>query len=247
VVWPSDPRRARRSRGRLPGRGPVVYSPLARPFLAAAVAVAVVLVTLLQVGVLTYAFNRLGVGPDWAAVVLLASLAGSMMNLPVARLRGGVVRVMRSVTVFGVRYLVPVLAHRDTIIAVNVGGALVPAALSVYLVAHDGLGWRAIVAVAVVGLVVYLVARPVPGLGIAVPTLIPGACAVLVAILLHPPTALAGLAYVGGTLGTLAGADLANLPKVRHLGAPVVSIGGAGTFDGVFITGIIAVLLAGIV
>ncbi|MGE5291407.1 MAG: DUF1614 domain-containing protein [Micromonosporaceae bacterium] len=228
-------------------RGPVVYSPLDRPFLAVAIAVAVVLVALLQVGVVTYAFNKLGVGPQWATVVLLASLAGSMINLPVARLRGGVVRAMRTVTVFGVRYLVPVLTHRDTIIAVNVGGALVPAALSGYLIAREDLGWRALVAVAAVGLLVYLVARPVPGLGIAVPTLLPGICAVLVAILLNPPAALAGLAYVGGTLGTLAGADLANLPKVRRLGAPVVSIGGAGTFDGVFLTGIIAVVLAGFV
>jgi uncharacterized membrane protein len=227
-------------------RGPVVYSPLARPFLLAAVAAAVVIVALLQVGALTYAFNKLGIGPGWAAVVLLASLAGSVLNLPVARLRGGVVRAMGSVTVFGVRYLVPVLTHRDTIIAINVGGALVPVALSCYLIAHDDLGWRAVAAVAAVGLLVYVVARPVPGLGIAVPTLLPGACAVLVAVLLHP-AALAGLAYVGGTLGTLAGADLANLPRVRRLGAPVVSIGGAGTFDGVFITGIIAVLLAGLV
>jgi Protein of unknown function (DUF1614) len=65
----------------------------------------------------------------------------------------------------------------------------------------------------------------------------------LVAVAPHP-AAVAGLAYAGGTLGTLLGADLVNLPKVRRLGAPVVSIGGAGTFDGVFITGIVAVLLA---
>ena len=37
-----------------------------------------------------------------------------------------------------------------------------------------------------------------------------------------------------------------NLPKVPELGAPVASIGGAGTFDGVFLTGVIAVLLAGL-
>ncbi len=227
-------------------RQPVVYWPLARPFLAVAILAAVALVALLQVGIVTYAFRRLGIGPDWAAVVLLVSLLGGAVNLPVARRRGGLVKVSRSVTVFGIRYLVPVLAHRDTIVAVNLGGALVPAALSCYLIAHDGLGWRALVAVAVVGVLVYLVARPVPGLGIAVPTLLPGACAVLVAIVLHP-AALAGLAYVGGTLGTLAGADLANLPKVHRLGAPVVSIGGAGTFDGVFITGIIAVLLAALI
>jgi uncharacterized membrane protein len=54
----------------------------------------------------------------------------------------------------------------------------------------------------------------------------------------------APLAYIAGSLGTLIGADLTNLSKVRGLGAPVASIGGAGTFDGIFLTGILAVLLA---
>jgi uncharacterized membrane protein len=45
-------------------------------------------------------------------------------------------------------------------------------------------------------------------------------------------------------LGTLIGADILNLPKVQGLAVPVASIGGAGTFDGIFLTGIIAVLLA---
>ena len=43
------------------------------------------------------------------------------------------------------------------------------------------------------------------------------------------------------------GADLLNLDKIRGLGAPVVSIGGAGTFDGIFLTGIVAVLLASLI
>ena len=51
------------------------------------------------------------------------------------------------------------------------------------------------------------------------------------------------IAYVGGTLGTLLGADVLNMGKIRNLGAPVASIGGAGTFDGVFLSGLIAVLL----
>jgi uncharacterized membrane protein len=55
----------------------------------------------------------------------------------------------------------------------------------------------------------------------------------------------APLAYIAGSMGTLIGADLTNLDKVRGLGAPVASIGGAGTFDGIFLTGILAVLLAG--
>jgi len=52
------------------------------------------------------------------------------------------------------------------------------------------------------------------------------------------------ITYVSGTLGTLIGADLSNLGEIPDLGAPVASIGGAGTFDGVFLTGIIAVFLA---
>jgi uncharacterized membrane protein len=44
----------------------------------------------------------------------------------------------------------------------------------------------------------------------------------------------------------LIGADLLNLRKLQGLGAPIVSIGGAGTFDGIFVTGLMAVLLAGL-
>lgn len=52
------------------------------------------------------------------------------------------------------------------------------------------------------------------------------------------------IAYIGGTLGVLIGADLLRLDVVRKLGAPVASIGGAGTFDGIFLSELVAVLLA---
>ena len=73
--------------------------------------------------------------------------------------------------------------------------------------------------------------------------LIPPVVAALVGWVLgaaHPD----GVAYISGVLGTLIGADIMNLGKLRDLGAPVASIGGAGTFDGIFLTGIVAVLLA---
>jgi len=41
----------------------------------------------------------------------------------------------------------------------------------------------------------------------------------------------------------LIGADILNIRRIVNLGPPVASIGGAGTFDGVFLAGIIAVLL----
>ena len=242
--WPAG----RRRRGN--GRTPVFYWPLAMPFLFAAVFAMLLLVALVQVGIFSFALGRLGIDPQQAILVLLVSLAGSAVNIPVARLRGNVVQVRRAITVFGMRYIVPVLTSRKTTIAVNVGGAVVPVVLSIYLIAHDRLGWLTVAAVAIVSFLVHRVARTVPGLGIAVPALLPGIFAALTALLLHAAVphsaAVAGLAYVGGTLGTLIGADLVNLGKVRRLGAPVVSIGGAGTFDGVFITGIVAVLLAAI-
>jgi len=225
-------------------RQQVTYWPLAAPFLLVAAAALLFTLVLVQIGSFTIA--KLGLDPDVAVLLLLASLAGSAVNIPVGRIRGQVMHMYRQVQVFGVRYLIPVTRRRSTIVAVNVGGALVPVALSGYLIAHDHLGWLTLAAVAIVAAAVHLIARPVPGLGIAVPALLPAMFAAGTAILLHP-AAIAGLAYVGGTLGTLIGADLTNLRKIRGLGAPLVSIGGAGTFDGVFITGIMAVLLATLV
>jgi uncharacterized membrane protein len=93
--------------------------------------------------------------------------------------------------------------------------------------------------------VCHWLAYPVPGLGIALPTFVPAIAAAVAALLLSRQYA-APLAYIAGSLGTLIGADLLNLDTIPSLGAPVASIGGAGTFDGIFLTGILAVLIAGL-
>jgi uncharacterized membrane protein len=83
----------------------------------------------------------------------------------------------------------------------------------------------------------------VKGVGIMTPAFVPPLTAALFALLL-PSGATRVVAYISGVVGTLIGADLSNLGVIPELGAPVASIGGAGTFDGVFLSGIIAVLLA---
>src|SRR5262249_22712558 len=147
---------------------------------------------------------------------------------------------------FGMRYVVPtVVDWPGTIIAVNVGGALIPVLLSLYILIKHAPWLGALVATACVTLVCYALATPVPGIGIAVPTLIPPLTAGAPAHLFfcgHPPAR----AYISGKGGALIRADLLNLGRVAGLGAPVVSIGGAGTFDGIFLTGIIALLFASI-
>jgi len=142
--------------------------------------------------------------------------------------------------------VIPVVVEwPGTIIAVNVGGAVIPGLLSLYLLARNRLWGLGLIAIAGVTVVCHILAEPVPGLGIALPVFVPPASAAIVALLLSRRYA-APLAYIGGSLGTLIGADLLNLGKVQGLGAPVASIGGAGTFDGIFLTGILAVLLASI-
>ena len=117
--------------------------------------------------------------------------------------------------------------------------------IGMYLIVRNDLGWLTVLAVAIVAATTHVVARVVPGVGIVVPTFVPPLAAAVTAWVLDVE-ATAALAYVAGTLGTLLGADLLNLPRVRELDAPVVSIGGAGTFDGIFVTGIVAVLLAAV-
>jgi uncharacterized membrane protein len=222
-----------------------VFWPLASPFLIVLVAVLVALVALLQFGVLTFAFERLGLDRTAVSVVLLATFLGSAVNLPLFQLRSRQVLVQSRVVRFlGVRYVVPgVWVPQRTVVAVNVGGALVPVAVSFYLFVHNGLGLVALLAIAVVTAVVYLSARTVAGVGVVVPGLLPPVVAAAAALLLAggaaPP-----VAYVAGVLGTLIGADLLNLHRIGRMGAPVVSIGGAGTFDGILLSGVIAVLIA---
>jgi uncharacterized membrane protein len=115
--------------------------------------------------------------------------------------------------------------------------------LSCYLVAKNGLYGRAFLATLIVAAASHWLAQPIRGVGIAMPVFLPPLLAASVSLLLTR-TATPVLAYAAGSLGTLIGADLLNLGALRGLGAPVASIGGAGTFDGVFLTGIIAVLLA---
>jgi uncharacterized membrane protein len=220
------------------------YLPLAPAFFAVLVGIFLVVVVLIEIRVLRHAFMSLGVSSHAALLLLTASLIGSYINIPVVHLPGEVVQTGQEVSRFGMRYVVPVVVQwPGTVIAVNVGGAVIPTLLSLYLLVKHALWVRALVATAIIAAIVHMLATPVPGVGIAVPIFVPPVATAIVAVALARQHA-AALAYIGGSLGTLIGADLLNLGAVQGLGAPVASIGGAGTFDGIFLTGILAVLLA---
>jgi len=220
------------------------YFPLAWPFTLVLFFIFILVVTLIELHVLKHVYQRIGIPPRYVLAVLLGTLLGSAVNLPVAELRPEAMVTEKVVNFFGMRYVVPVVEQWPrTVIAVNVGGAIIPVVVSIYLLVKNKLYVRGLIAVAIVTFVVHELAYPVRGIGISVPTLVPPIVAAVAAMILAwrdaPP-----LAYIAGCLGTLIGADLLNLDKIQGLGAPIASIGGAGTFDGIFLTGIFAVLLS---
>jgi uncharacterized membrane protein len=198
----------------------------------------------LQLRLLRYAYMRIGLDSRVAMLVLLGSLLGSYVNIPVAQLPEAPIASDEIIDFFGMRYVVPgVTGWSGTIIAVNVGGAVIPTLLSFFLLARNQIWLLGGVGTVIVAVVVHRLAYMVPGVGIAVPVVAPPLVTAVVAIVLSRRFA-GPLAYISGSLGTLIGADLLNLDKLHGLGVPVASIGGAGTFDGIFMTGIVAVLLA---
>jgi uncharacterized membrane protein len=224
----------------------VHYLPLTPGLFSILVILFAGLIILVQLRILRYAYMRLGVGPGAALLLLFGSLIGSYFNIPITILPGSPVRSGEIIDFYGMRYVVPVVVDwPGTVLAVNVGGAVIPAVMSTYLVIRYQLWVKAALATTVIALVIHSMATPVAGIGIAVPVFAPVVTTAILAFLLSREYA-APLAYIGGSMGTLFGADLLNLDKISGLGAPVASIGGAGTFDGVFLTGILAVLLAGI-
>ena len=225
--------------------GQIHYLPLSPAVFSLLVGLLILLMVLIQVGALRYAYLRLGVSSRVAVLLLVASLFGSYLNIPLAELPGQQQLLAgQEIYFFGMRYPVPIVVDwPGTIVAVNVGGALIPALMSIYLLARNRLWGLGLLATACVSLVCYHLAEPVAGLGIALPIFVPAIATAIVALVLSRQYA-AILAYVGGSLGTLIGADLLNLGHMQNLGASVASIGGAGTFDGIFVTGILAVIIA---
>jgi uncharacterized membrane protein len=221
------------------------YLPLTPGLFSLLVLLFGVLIILIQLRILRYAYMKLGLGSGMALFLLFGSLIGSYFNIPITILPGHPVRTGEIVDFYGMRYVVPLVTAPGTVLAVNVGGAVIPTVMSAYLVLRYELWLKAGIAVAVIAVVIHAMATPVQGIGIAVPVFAPVVVTAILAFVLSREYA-APLAYIGGSMGTLIGADLTNLDKITGLGAPIASIGGAGTFDGIFLTGILAVLLAGI-
>ena len=174
------------------------YIPLALPFFLMLFFLFVLLIILIEIGVLQYAYEKIGIDRRHIFALLFLSFFGSYVNIPVAQLPAEQLHSGRVITFYGMRYVVPVVQEWPrTIIAVNVGGAVIPVILSLYLLVKNRLYGRSFLAVGIVTLIVHLMAHPVQGVGIAEPTFAPPLVATAAAIFLSRRYA-APLAYVAG-------------------------------------------------
>ena len=206
---------------------------------------------LVQIGAITIAFAKLGLTGGQVFLLLLGTLFGSMVNIPVYKKPySGPDADLEMSPMFG-HYKIPRYQMqsrpREQVIAVNFGGAFIPVFLSVYFILQIGLSPGLLLCLGIVGLVTYKAARPVQGVGIGVPFLLPPLITVLATWFFAPTGQEPQVAYISGSLGTLVGADILHIlnpSTMKKIRAPVLSVGGAGTFDGIFLAGILAVLLA---
>lgn len=211
------------------------------------VLLAALLLPLLFANAMLTALAELGLGPAASLWAAFGIFFGGLVNIPVKRIARDVQVESPMLALFGLdRLTAPRARRRYTIIAVNLGGCVVPCLLAAYQLlrlTNEGAFAAAVVAAVVNTLVCYAVARPVQGIGIAMPALVPALAAALCALVLAPE-APAAVAFFAGVLGPLVGADLMHLREIRRMSTGLASIGGAGTFDGIVISGLAATLLA---
>jgi uncharacterized membrane protein len=217
------------------------------------------------VSIVTEAFSRLGVTPGQGILLLTATLLGRAVNIPVytsERLvmvpRAGALEISQNPFDGHIRINEqPANELKKQEFAVNFGGCVLPVILCVSFFLHSVLGkgpdvpdagglllWAGLCSV-VVAVACYALVRPDAVHGLRIPLFVPALVTMVTVFLLVPHDIAPVVAYISGTLGTILGACVAPVlsPRVRNgIAAPVVSIGGSGTFGGIFLAGILAVI-----
>ena len=201
------------------------------------------------------ALSHLHLAPPVASAVMIGILAGGLINIPVVRIP----REEAMTYVWDPFGLTPVVlrrlpVRRETVISVNVGGCVIPVWLALWelrFITAAGT-WPVtalLLAMAASVLFSYQMAYPMPGVGIVMPAWVAPLTAIGATCVLLPDPAYdavrAPVAFVAGVSGPLIGADLLHLPRVLRVPTGMLSIGGAGTFDGIVLSGLLAALVCG--
>jgi uncharacterized membrane protein len=217
--------------------------------------VLIVLLPFLLVDTMRLALTKLHMSRPAAGLAVLGIFVGGLINVPVYRVRREHEQPIESFGAFQFGGLSRTWyrVRPETVIAVNVGGCVIPSTIAAWECSHlfaRG-GWVVVallIASAVNIAVCYRASFPVRGVGIAMPGLLSPLVSIAAAWLLLSPAGYADVrapvAFVAGVLGPLVGADLLHLKDIAKVSAGILSIGGAGTFDGIVLSGVLAALLA---
>ncbi|KUO79249.1 MAG: hypothetical protein AT714_00090 [Vulcanisaeta sp. OSP_8] len=193
----------------------------------------------------------IGVNPLLALTLTLGSLLTSYINVTIVE-----ITYYTPFAPFGdfmKLFPIPIVMQRvdKLFIELNVGGAIIPVAVSIYLILTYLINNTAVMALFIMSLIIssfinWLDSRVIPGIGVALPTALPVLLTLtftLIATILFRANPL-GFSYSLGSLSTLIGADLLNIGRVVRSMRGYVEIGGAGVFDGIYITGLASLVLA---
>ncbi len=197
-----------------------------------------VIITVVLVYLGASGLSYLGLSTSGVVVVLLLMLISSSINIPISKKR--MVRVLET------RFLglVKNYVWRAQGVSINVGGAIIPLIIVTYLIMQIPV-YPVLLITIVVALVSFASSRFIPRVGVVAPVIFPVLFASLMSLAISPLYA-AETAFVSGVLGVIIGADIVRLPSVLKKHGGVMSIGGAGVFDGIFIVGIVSAIIAGI-
>ena len=198
---------------------------------------------IITLDVVELAVTKLGFSANAALLLFVLIILGSTVNIRLYERVSNVSMVPDFAELWSERFRgIPLnKIEQKTIVALNVGGGLIPTLLAIYEFTRTNPG-AILVVTAIVTFVSYFSAQVVPGIGIQMNALVAPLTASLTALLIvgnqAPP-----VAFAGGVLGTLIGADLLHLREIERMSPGVLSIGGAGVFDGIAMCGLFALLL----
>jgi uncharacterized membrane protein len=228
--------------------------PLSIFLIVVLILVFIVLIPLLFLGLIGSAFSRLGFTWIEAIIVIILMLVGSFVNIPLwAFQRTFEQMIPNKSAVFDAFTGEQVSDQRSlTTLSLNIGGSVIPFAISVYLLYNgqrtigDLLFVLVLIALFAVTLITKYSTKVFPNSGIQVPLFVPGLSAIVIALILGGGigSVAAIIAFVSGTMGTLLGACVFNYPHIKRMNVIEFSIGGAGMFGAIFLCGLLAAFIA---
>lgn len=238
-----------------PERDPLPYLRLSGCLVIALMLFTACLLPFMLVDLATTALQNLHLSSLGALLVLFGMLMGSLINLPIARYPLDQEVVVPVFEPIGGWHVLPRFQRlrQEMVVAVNVGGCVIPVLLGLWLLQFVVTGGPRPVTAMLVGITVntlacYRLARPIPNLGIALPAFLPALIALFVTWIGLGDQAFdryrAPVAFLIGITGPLVGADLLHWRDFKRVAAGTVSIGGAGTWDGIVLSGLLAALFA---